>query len=113
MKLPVLALLLLAGCTGQGGYAVIDPFPPVQHVTSAELAASDDATCKSYGAVFGSSDYIQCREHLSDQRQATSGTATIGASTASATTPAPSKTASVTRNFCYHDGSEMTCTPSQ
>jgi hypothetical protein len=122
-KISLLALLLLAGCysNGQSGYLVIGPYTPAPHATPAELAASDDATCKSYGAVFGTPDYIQCREHLSDQRQAglrespdASAAAMIDAPSPSApTSTPPTKVARVVRNFCYTDGSERTCTPSQ
>ncbi len=126
MKKSVLAFLLLAGCypNGQSGYLAFGPFAPTQHLTSAQLAAADDATCKSYGAAFGTPDYIQCREHISDQRAAdlrASGDASDAAlvyapttsATPSQTTPAPTKTASAVREFCYTDGSEKTCTPSQ
>jgi hypothetical protein len=118
MKISVLALFLLAGCATnqQGGY-VFTGFTPAPRATPAELAASDDATCKSYGAVFGTPDYIQCREHISDQRQAYApGAATIDTpaaqtmtqTTTQSTTPPP-----IRQNYCYHDGSETTCTPTQ
>jgi hypothetical protein len=119
MKISVLALLLLAGCNanGQFGYLVA----PAQHVTPAELAASDDATCKSYGAIFGTPEYIQCREHFSDQRQADLR-ASAGAPSAemiyapaapAQTNTPPMKTTRVLRTYCYKDGSETTCTPQQ
>jgi hypothetical protein len=35
---------------------------------TAAVAANDDAQCKSYGAVPGSQDYIQCRMNRDNQR---------------------------------------------
>lgn len=36
----------------------------------AETAAKDDNICKSYGLKFGTGDYAQCRQNLSNQRAA-------------------------------------------
>jgi hypothetical protein len=128
MKISVLALLLLAGCSANGQYLVLGPFSSTQHATPAELAASDDATCKSYGATFGTPDYIQCREHLSDQRQADPGASAAAPRTAVVDTPTapvqartnapqtttrPASGTHVVQTFCYRDGSETTCTPEQ
>ena len=137
MKISVLALLLLAGCysNGQSRYLVIGPYSPDKQATPAQLASSDDATCKSYGAVFGTTDYIQCREHLSDQRLANPQAAkaqqaamldTPADASAPAPVPAParpetpSQTSTPTQRpatsgqmYCYTDGSEKTCTPQQ
>jgi hypothetical protein len=122
IKISFLALLLLAGCTANGQYA--GPFAPAQPVTPAELAASDDATCKSYGAVFGTTDYIQCREHLSDQRQANPRASANAQAAAMVDAPAateapaqtaiqPVKTKADSQMYCYKDGAETTCTPPQ
>lgn len=46
--------------------------------TGAELAAYDDAKCKSYGAQPGSPPYVQCRAQLDAAR--TTARATIAAS---------------------------------
>jgi len=136
MKISVLALLLLAGCysNGQSRYLVIGPYSPDKQATPAQLAASDDATCKSYGAVFGTTDYIQCREHLSDQRLANPQAANAQqaamldapatgapvAAPAPAPAPTPAQTSTPTERpatsgqmYCYTDGSEKTCTPQQ
>jgi hypothetical protein len=37
---------------------------------NAQIAASDDGQCQSYGAAPGSQEYYQCRMTLNQQRQA-------------------------------------------
>lgn len=54
MAMVVAVAMACAGCA-----------PTVQ-----EVAASDDAVCKSYGAPFGSAPYIQCRTLRDQQRMA-------------------------------------------
>jgi hypothetical protein len=45
----------LAGCA-----------PPAP--TPAQIAASDDATCRSYGLEYGTDQYATCRENIGQQR---------------------------------------------
>jgi hypothetical protein len=89
--LKVLLLLSLAGCNvvppldclagaerpgchrdanGQYGYLYNSPITPPQQLTPEELNAQDDETCRSYGLAFGTPEYVQCRENISNQRQA-------------------------------------------
>lgn len=51
-SIAALALLALTGCASQQ-----------------QIAANDDATCQSYGAVPGSNAYIQCRMQRDGIRQ--------------------------------------------
>ncbi len=89
--LQILLLLTLAGCNvvppldclagaerpgchrdanGQYGYLYNSPITPARQLTPEELDAQDDETCRSYGLTFGTPEYVQCRENISNQRQA-------------------------------------------
>lgn len=55
-KIWIAALLLLASCTHKP--------------TEAEIAAHDDAVCRSYGLTYGTSQYADCRQRIVSERQA-------------------------------------------
>ena len=57
---PILALLLLAGCANQLPWS--DPQP------KADGAVADDAKCRSYGLQPGTPEFEKCLTKLADQR---------------------------------------------
>jgi len=90
-RLPVMGVLSLACCNvvppldcdlgvqrpgchrdanGQYGYLYASPLTPPQQETASEIEAADDATCRSYGTIYGTPEYVQCRENLTNQRAA-------------------------------------------
>lgn len=56
--------LLVAGCASPEQIAAR------QAAQGAQIAASDDTTCQSYGLKFGTPEYAQCRQNVVAQRDA-------------------------------------------
>jgi hypothetical protein len=103
MRSAALSAVLLAGCAHHPldcavGFYHEDCLPGTrayeeQRQRAGDNATQDDATCKSYGLIYGTQQYASCRMDLANQRAANARAATAAAVAAmqatSAAAPAP------------------------
>ena len=110
MRYVLMACVMLAGCA-----QMRENLRRAEEREAAQLAAADDATCRSYGINFGTPQYAQCRMLVAQQRaqaadaQQQRGLMMMGLGAGMMQTPQPAPRPAPTMTDCYRAGAIVQC----